>query len=243
MVAGNFHPTEGVSSFLCWWVCVSGYLDSLASGSGGRTRLLSEATRLPKKRRRSGGQPEMPLEHPSEWWAEREETGTVHLPLAGSEAERMQREVTRLDIGGHPLALYREALVGLGVVSSARMLTLEHGTRARAAGIIECLQRPPTKSGRPVYFLLLEDELGLLQATIFESVYRQHGHHLHHAGAFLLDGRVEQDRRRGFSFLVERIGNLEEVLAGRRGEAVNAERAVPGSGSFVRARKPGRRAG
>ena len=166
----------------------------------------------------------------------------AHLPLAGSEAERMQREVTRLDVGGHPLAPYREALVGLGVVSSAKMLTLAHETRARAAGIIECLQRPPTKSGRPVYFLLLEDELGLLQATIFERVYARYGHHLHHAGAFLLEGRVEQDARRGFSFLVERTSDLGEVLAGRRGR-VHAEAAVPGPGSFVRARKPGRRAG
>lgn len=221
----------------------AGYLDYLAGGSGGRTRLLSEAARMPKKRRKDKGQPEMPLEHPAEWWSAREETGTVHLPLAGSEAQRMQREVTRLDVGGHPLAPYRETLVELGVVSSARMLVLPHGTRARAAGIIECLQRPPTKSGRPVYFLLLEDELGLLQATIFESVYRQHGHHLHHAGAFLLEGRVEQDARRGFSFLVERIGNLEEILAARRGGTIQAESAVPGSGSFVRARKPGRRAG
>jgi error-prone DNA polymerase len=64
-----------------------------------------------------------------------------------------------------------------------------------------------------VYFLLIEDEAGLLQATIFEGVYERYGHVLHQKGAFLLEGKVEQDTRRGFSFLVERIYDLQEVLA------------------------------
>ena len=66
----------------------------------------------------------------------------------------------------------------------------------------------PQRSGRPVYFLLIEDEAGLFQATIFEGVYRRDGHVLHQRGAFLLDGKVEQDERRGFSFLVERVRDL-----------------------------------
>ena len=84
----------------------------------------------------------------------------------------------------------------------------------------ECLQSPPTKSGKSVYFLLIEDSSGLLQATIFSGTYKRHGHHLYRAAAFLLDGRVEQDERRGFSFVVERIADLGAVLVGR--EAVSA---------------------
>ena len=106
---------------------------------------------------------------------------------------------------------------------------------------MESLQRPPTKSGRPVYFLLVEDEYGLLQATLFEGTYKRYGHTLHHSGAFLLEGRVEQDRRRGFSLLVERVLDLREVLAA--GVCVPEPRAVSSSGAFVRARRPGRRGG
>jgi hypothetical protein len=76
-----------------------------------------------------------------------------------------------------------------------------------------CLQLLPTRSGRPVWFLLIEDELGLLQCTMFESVYRKCGHVLHQTGAYLLEGSVEQDRRRGFSFIVDRIADLGEALA------------------------------
>ena len=40
----------------------------------------------------------------------------------------------------------------------------------------------PTNSGRPVWFLLVEDEFGLLEATIFKNVYERYGWPLHHRG-------------------------------------------------------------
>ena len=123
---------------------------------------------------------------------------------------------------------------------SREILDLPHGTEVRATGLLESLQRPPTKSGRPVYFLLIEDEWGLLQATIFERVYARYGHLLHREGAFLLEGVVEHDIRRGFSFLVRRVEGLEDILAS--GE-VPAPRAASSSGAFLRAGRRSRRAG
>jgi len=96
----------------------------------------------------------------------------------------------------------------LGVTPSGEAKGLPHDTRTRVAGLIECLQSPPTKSGRPIWFLLIEDESGLLQATIFRPVYERYGDLLHHRGAFLLEGRVEQALDKGFSFLVRRIEDL-----------------------------------
>ena len=94
---------------------------------------------------------------------------------------------------------------------------------------------------RPRLLLLIEDEASLLQATVFEGDYEGDGHVLHHRGAFLLDGRVEQDRRRGFSFLVERVRDLSATLeaAGR----VPEPRATSSSSTFLRAKRRGSRAG
>jgi hypothetical protein len=66
---------------------------------------------------------------------------------------------------------------------------------------------------------------------------------LHQRGAFLLEGKVEQDHRRGFSFLVERISDLQEVLANEDEARVPEPRAVASSGAFVQAKRRGRRAG
>lgn len=90
-----------------------------------------------------------------------------------------------------------------------------------------------------MYFLLVEDERGLLQCTIFSKTYDRYGHVLHRSGAFLLEGRVQVDRRRGHSFLVERIADLAAVIS--RAGRLPEPRSVPSSGAFVRAGRSSRR--
>ena len=156
----------------------------------------------------------------------------------------MEWEVLSLNVFRHPLSPYRDALADLAATPSDEIRGLPRGSRARAAGLFECLQCPPTRSGRPVWFLLVEDERGLLQATVFEKVYDRYGDLLHHRGAFLLEGRVEQSRRRGFSFLVERVADLREALSGSAGAAgsgMPTSRAISAPGSFLRSGRRGRR--
>ena len=217
-----------------------GFLDGLAASSS-REGLLAATRNLPKKRR-SSRQKELPLPHPASWWERRLNLGdrTSYLPPTEARRESMEWEALSLNVFRHPLSPYRETLRELRVTPSREILDLPHDTRVRAAGLLESLQRPPTKSGRPVYFLLIEDEWGLLQATIFEQVYARYGHLLHREGAFLLEGVVEQDIRRGFSFLLHRIEGLGEILAGTE---VPAPRATPSSGAFLRVRRRSRRAG
>jgi error-prone DNA polymerase len=161
-----------------------------------------------------------------------------HLPPTETQRERSEWEVLALNVSRHPLSPYRTALRDSGVTTSEGIRKLPHGTRARAAGLLECLQCPPTKSGRPVWFLLIEDEWGLLQATIFRGVYEKYGDLLHHRGSFFLEGRVENTPKKGFSFLVERVRDLREVLSG-------AKMPTPKTASeaFLRAGRRGRRVG
>ena len=124
----------------------------------------------------------------------------------------MEWEALGLNVRRHPLAPYRESLARMGVTASSEVPDSPHGRRVRVAGLRESLQRPPTRSQRRVYFLMIEDERGLLQCTIFEGVHERRGHLLHQSGSFLLAGRVEQDPRRGFSLVVEVVADLTETL-------------------------------
>jgi DNA polymerase III alpha subunit len=99
---------------------------------------------------------------------------------------------------------------------------------------------PPTKSGRPVWFLVVEDERGLLKATIFRDTYERYGNLLHHRGAFLLEGRVENAPAKGFSFLVKRGEDLREVLTKA---GLPWPRVGTASGGFLQAVRRGTRAG
>ena len=246
-----------------------GFLDQLYPANGARSRALAEMQKLPKKlgrRKKDLGAIEIPglyeelsgaaeagdvmeasyREYPArdEDWEVLLRAGgadlTDYLPTSSDRTEQMEWESLGLNVRRHPLAQYRAALRDLGVVSNKEVWTLPHGTTTRVAGLLECMQRPPTKSGRPVYFLMIEDESGLLQTTIFRPTYERFGHILHQCSAYLLEGRVEQDDRRGFSFLVQGISDLRAALSGKE---VPASPAVPASGAFIRAGRRSRRAG
>lgn len=221
----------------------AGFLDEIGAGlNGGRRDLLQSAARLPGKRR-SEAQRELSSSASSGvasamdagWWTERpRECRIASLPFPPGEQARMQREALSLDVEEHPLRPYRESLKELKVTPARKVREMPAGSRVRAAGIMECLQSPPTKSGRAVYFLLLEDESGLLQATIFSDVHSVYGHHLYRAGSFLLEGLVEQDEKRGFSFVVQSIDDLGPYLS----TPVGTEPGVSGAGAMLRAPKP-----
>ena len=162
------------------------------------------------------------------WWETRERRGPLaSLPPPTTDLERWESRVLGLDLRRHPLSAHLDTLGALGVVPGRELRGMPHGTRARAAGVFETLQAPPTRSGALVHFLLTEDASGLLQSTIFERSYRRFGHVLHGSSAYLLEGRVEQDARRGFSFVADRIQSLGPVLAdAARSDTRRARKAV-----------------
>ncbi len=207
-----------------------GFLDSMVPRRDGRRVLLEEIQRLSRKKSspKPGFQEEIPLsdrehagDHPSSWWPLREGRHAgelLWLPYSPefSEQEREQAGVLGLDVIGHPLAAHREALTAMGVSLSREFFEMPAGSRVRVAGLLETLQAPPTRSGRLVNFLLTEDESGLLQSTVFERCYQQFGSVLYETNAYLLEGKVEQDNRRGFSLVIEKIEPLDPVLSKTR---------------------------
>jgi error-prone DNA polymerase len=240
-VAGLYARTSVESDGLVNLV-KGGFLDGLDTDRG---KMLAQTRRLPRKRRRKAGGQE--LLYPSAGWCERQSASLsasleeAYLPPTAGQEERMEWEALGLNVGRHPLCAYRKTLRDLDVTPSREAWNLPHGAGTRVAGLLECMQRPPTRSGKPVYFLMIEDEYGLLQTTIFRSVYERYGHVLHQKSTYLLEGRVEENPRRGFSFVVEKVQDLGAVLDA--GGGVPAAPAVPVSGAFVRAGRRPRRAG
>ncbi|WPD19807.1 DNA polymerase III subunit alpha [Thermaerobacter composti] len=88
----------------------------------------------------------------------------------------MEREVLGIDVHRrHLLAMLREVLDAQGYRAAAAIRHLPAGAPVRAAGIPVRPHRPPTRSGRVIVFLSLEDETGLVDVTVFEAVYQRYG--------------------------------------------------------------------
>jgi len=119
-------------------------------------------------------------------------------------------ELLGLMVRGHYMRFAREELHRQGYLTAAQVKESARGALVKAAGVVVCPHRPPTKSGRVVVFLGLEDETGLVDATIFEDVYQRYGHLIFTSPRppLAVLGRVER-RGNHVSITVSRIKALE----------------------------------
>ncbi len=93
----------------------------------------------------------------------------LHLPH-GSEGEAIVFDyaATGLTLRRHPLAVLRPRLARMNLLTSTQLRPLEHGTQARACGIVTVRQRPPTAKG--TVFVTLEDETGTVNVIVWNHV-------------------------------------------------------------------------
>ncbi|MDA1116705.1 MAG: error-prone DNA polymerase, partial [Proteobacteria bacterium] len=96
-----------------------------------------------------------------------------------------------LSLGRHPLALLRQRLRGLGLLTAAALHARPHGSRARAAGLVTCRQRPETASG--VMFLTLEDETGSVNVVVWRDLIERQRPELLGARLLAVEGGIERD--------------------------------------------------
>ena len=126
----------------------------------------------------------------------------------------MEWEALSLNVRRHPLSRYRTALGDLGVIPSQEACSLPHGNPYQGGRAPQMRAATPDPLGtssvfsdgrrraRPVAIHGFPISLRALRSSAL----------LRSEAAFLLEGRIEQDSNRGFSFVVERIEALAEVL-------------------------------
>jgi error-prone DNA polymerase len=92
--------------------------------------------------------------------------------------EKIAWEYRLLGIGisGHPLSPFRKYLRSQGYRTTAGARQLPVGETVSVAGLLIRPHRPPTRSGRTVAFMSLEDESGIIDVTVFEETYHRYGH-------------------------------------------------------------------
>ncbi|MGI9952483.1 DNA polymerase III subunit alpha [Moorellaceae bacterium AZ2] len=88
----------------------------------------------------------------------------------------LEYRVLEMDIERHFMSFWREKLSKAGYITAEEALKIPDGRQVKVAGLPVRPHRPPTRSGKTVVFLSLEDETGLLDVTVFEDVYQRYGH-------------------------------------------------------------------
>lgn len=88
---------------------------------------------------------------------------------------RLEYEILGITPRGHFMAFWRERYGFSRVLTSREALKAPDGESVRVGGLVVRPHRPPTKSGKTVVFLSLEDEFGLVDVTMFEDIYQKYG--------------------------------------------------------------------
>jgi DNA polymerase III alpha subunit len=119
----------------------------------------------------------------------------------------------------HPLAVLRRELRAQGVVPARKLRRTPSGRRVRVSGLLVIVHTPPTKSGKRVMFLTLEDETGLLDAVVFSKAQKDCAQVIYTSELLTLEGRLHRQSGNGLSIsvVVDRVilpwsGKLSEFL-------------------------------
>jgi error-prone DNA polymerase len=182
----------------------SGACDSLASGSSGvspRRHILWQLGIATPGRRVAGGvQLSLPLGLPAP---------PELKPLSGWDSMLADYASTGLTASAHPMALLRQGRrVPADAVTSTGLEGIAHGQRVRVGGLVVARQRPGTASG--VVFVLLEDEVGVINLVVPPPIYERHRLLVRTEPLLLVEGKLERYASGGgvINVLVDRVAPI-----------------------------------
>ncbi len=108
------------------------------------------------------------MEEAEEWYTALEDFSEWEKAL-------LEYEILGLNVKRHFMSYLRPYLAEEGFMDSLGIKGLPAGRPVRIAGMVIRPHRPPTRSGKVIVFLSLEDEYGLVDITVFNDVYEKYG--------------------------------------------------------------------
>jgi DNA polymerase III alpha subunit len=143
------------------------------------------------------------------------------MPDELSDATAALREAGSMSVfcRTHPLAVLRRELGEQGVVKARQLRSIPSGKTVRVSGLLVIVHTPPTKSGKRVMFLTLEDESGMFDAVVFSKVQKVFARVIYTSELLTVEGKLQRQGRNGLSIsiIVEKVilpwsGLLSEFL-------------------------------
>lgn len=108
----------------------------------------------------------------------------------------------------HPLAALRPRLEEHGVITARDLRRLPTDTIVMVTGILVIVHTPPTRSGKRVMFITMEDETGLLDVVAFPKALAGSAKAILTSEVLTVKGRLQRQGKNGLSISVV----LEEVV-------------------------------
>jgi error-prone DNA polymerase len=116
----------------------------------------------------------------------------ISLPLMNlSEHVVHDYAATSLSLKAHPVSFVREKLTQLHIVATADLRNYKDGDILKVSGLVLVKQRPGTASG--VCFMTIEDETGVANLVVFQSVFDQFRKAVLQARLIMVEGKLQRE--------------------------------------------------
>ncbi|MBW2036704.1 MAG: hypothetical protein JRI41_04400 [Deltaproteobacteria bacterium] len=119
-------------------------------------------------------------------------------------------DLMQVSASPHVMVSFREDLEKCGFIKSSSLRWKSDGSLIKAAGRVVIIHTPPTRSGKRVMFLTMEDEDGLFDLTVFESIQARYAKKILSNTVLLAEGVVTRFGLRGVSIAARRLWTIRE---------------------------------
>lgn len=120
---------------------------------------------------------------------------------------------------GHPLAVLRPRLVEEGIVTAKELRRIPSGSRVRVTGLLVIVHTPPTRSGKRVMFITMEDETGLMDLVMFPKAQQDCARPILTSEVVTVEGRLQREGKNGVSILIV----VKQVIPGWTGSLADCK--------------------
>lgn len=103
---------------------------------------------------------------------------------------------------GHPLTILRSRLTEEGIVTAKELRRIPSHSRVRVTGMLVIVHTPPTRSGRRVMFITMEDETGLMDLVMFPKAQQDCARPILTSEVVTVEGRLQREGKNGVSILI-----------------------------------------
>lgn len=180
-----------------------GALDSF----GDRGDMLAEIPALLQyKRRTYSGNPQL-IEEISGVY-----TAGTHLQVRPPQSDHnlresllAEREILSLDLSAHPLDFCN---LGNGFTQIRDLPSLPAGQSVRIAGSVIRYQTPPTRTGKRVVYIIMEDGTGVADITVFHDVQEKCGRVIFRSGWLAVTGKIQRRGPKSLSIIANDVQPL-----------------------------------
>ena len=117
----------------------------------------------------------------------------------------VERQLLSLNLSAHPLDFY---CLDKRITKMKDLSSIATGKTIKIAGSVIRYQTPPTRNGKRVVYIIMEDGTGIADVTVFSDVQEKFGQLLFCEGWLVVKGRIQRRGVKAISIIAEELAPL-----------------------------------